>query len=191
METSKPAPRRDDERHLHDGNGALDQQLMETEAELRALAGSALREWRSVSPAQTTSLIHDAYVRLAQRGVRFQDRNHFLRTAAIAMRCILVDRARRAAALKRGGDRVAVSLTDDLATAPRGSRDPGDLLSIDRALDSLRGFDERKCRLVELRFFAGLTMEDAAEALGVSLATAKREWAVARAWLAREIEPRG
>ncbi len=163
---------------------------METESELRALAGSALREWRSVSPAQTTSLIHDAYLRLANRGVRFQDRNHFLRTAAVAMRCILVDRARRAAALKRGGDRVAVGLTDDLTCAPTAATNSEELLAIDRALDLLREFDERKCRLVELRFFAGLTMEDAAEALGVSLATAKREWAVARAWLAREIERR-
>jgi RNA polymerase sigma factor (TIGR02999 family) len=111
-------------------------------------------------------------------------RGHFFAAAAEAMRRILVERARRMQALRRGGDRNRLDLDPDQLTAPQRSND---LLALDEALDQLAKKDVRKAELVKLRYFAGLTMEQAAEALGISLATAHRDWKYARAWLHRSI----
>lgn len=151
--------------------------------ELRELAETVLQRCRPFDSAQTTSLIHDAYLRLADRSVRFRDRAHFLCTAARAMRFVLVDRARRGGAAKRGGGRTALALDD----TPAPAIDNTLMLTVDEALDRLASFDERKSRIVELRFFGGLSVEEAGDVLGVSAATIKREWTLARAWLSREI----
>jgi RNA polymerase sigma factor (TIGR02999 family) len=122
-------------------------------------------------------------VRLAQRGLHFRDRGHFLCLAARAMRLVLIDRARRMGAVKRGGGQAPVALDDAVAAAADGP----DLLALDEALAKLATFDERKSRVVELRFFGGLSIEETAEVLAISPATVKREWTLARAWLFREI----
>ncbi len=150
--------------------------------ELRALAQAIVRQRRPIS-TQTTSLIHDAYLRLTHRGLQFNDRSHFLCIAAKAMRCALVDRARRESAAKRGGGQVAMSIDDVVAPAV----DAETMLAVDEAMSRLAAFDARKARIVELRFFGGLTVEEAAEATGLSPATIKREWSLARAWLHREL----
>jgi RNA polymerase sigma factor (TIGR02999 family) len=147
------------------------------------LAGAVLQRSRPVDSTRTTSLINDAYVRIAKRGLQFRDRSHFLCLAAKAMRCVLIDRARRAGAVKRGSGRTTVTLDDDLAPAVDGP----ELLAIDDALARLAQFDDRKSRIVELRFFGGLSVEETAEAVALSPATVKREWTLARAWLYREL----
>lgn len=161
----------------------LDDLLPAVYDELHALAGAVLQRCRTIDPTRTTSLIQDAYVRLAKRGLRFRDRLHFLRLAARAMRRVLIDRARNAAALKRGGGQAATILHDEIIPA-NGSID---LLSLEAALNRLAEFDPRKSRIVELRFFGRLSIEETGEALGLSPATVKREWTLARAWLYREM----
>jgi RNA polymerase sigma-70 factor, ECF subfamily len=151
--------------------------------ELHALAGAVLKRNRIVDSMCTTSLIQDVYVRLANRGLTFRDQSHFLCLAARAMRMVLIDRARRGGAAKRGGGDLIVPMNDEItarATSP-------DLLAVDEALNRLAAFDERKSRIVELRFFGGLSVEETAQALEISPATVKREWTLARAWLLREI----
>lgn len=133
---------------------------------------------------QTTDLVHEAYLRLAgQQRVSWKNRGHFLAVAAQAMRRVLVDHARRRNAAKRGKGADA-SPFDSIALAMESS---ADLVDIDTALDRLARLDAREARVVELRFFAGLTMPEVARALGVSVATVEREWAAARAWLRREL----
>ncbi len=152
--------------------------------ELRTLARELLRRYRAGGP-QATSIVHEAYARLAiGDGVPFADAGEFLRTATRAMRFVLVDRLRRETALKRGGRRAREEL-DSRVCADR--RDGPDLLAIDELLTQLAAVDQRKALLVELRFFGGVSFSEAAAALGVSLATAKREWALARAWMFREL----
>lgn len=163
--------------------GGMDDLLPTVYEELHALAAAVLQRSRTIDPTSTTSLIQDAYVRLANRGLRFRDRLHFLRLAAQAMRRLLIDRARNATAIKRGGGRPARPLDDDII-ATNGS---ADLLAVEQALTKLATFDRRKARVVELRFFGRLSVEETAEALGLSPATIKREWTLARAWLYREI----
>jgi RNA polymerase sigma factor (TIGR02999 family) len=163
--------------------GGMDELLPTVYEELHALAAAVLQRSRTIDPTSTTSLIQDAYVRLANRGLRFRDRYHFLRLAAQAMRRLLIDRARNATAIKRGGGRSARPLDDDII-AVDGSTD---LLAVERALSELATFDRRKARIVELRFFGRLSVEETAEALGLSAATVKREWTLARAWLYREV----
>jgi RNA polymerase sigma factor (TIGR02999 family) len=132
-------------------------------------------------------LIHEAYLKLAdQPGGRWKDRTHFLAVAATAMRQILVDHARGRVAARRGGGRQRITL--DEAVLPSTDRDV-DLLALDQALERLAGLDERKARVIELRFFAGLSVEETAAALGVSPITIKRDWSMARAWIERELEP--
>lgn len=152
--------------------------------ELRELAEGILQYARPVDHTCTSSLINDVYVRLARQGTQFKDRAHFLCLASRAMRCILVDRARRSCAAKRGGGQIKVSLDDSIAVAP----DAPDLLAVEDALTRLAGFDERKSRIIELRFFGGLSLAETAETLGLSPATVKREWTLARAWLYREMQ---
>lgn len=168
----------------HDGRkDALDDLLVAVYQELRQLAQHNLRGERSDHTLQTTALVHEAYLRLLdQQGVAWQSRAHFFGIASRLMRRILVDYARRRRSAKRDGG-ARVPLEDDLVAV----EDPADLELLDRALVDLEALDPKQARLIELRFFGGLTIAQAAEALGVSPATAKREWRVAKAWLARQL----
>ena len=154
--------------------------------ELRRLASSQLRRERRQHTLQTTGLVHEAYLRLAgQPKLSWENWSEFRAIAATTMRRILVEYARARRAQKRGGSHIAVSLDDDLAVTGSNTVD---IEAIDEALNRLASFDAQQARLVEFRFFAGMTIEETAAALGISPATVKREWAVARAWLRRELE---
>jgi len=169
---------------------ALDRLLPAVYAELRRQARRALRREGAGHTLQPTALVHEAYLRLVDnRQARWENRNHFFAVAAQAMRRILVDHARARRRAKRGGGGVALTLSDadtpdGLAGAAAAGVDPIDL---DDALTRFAAVDPAKARLVELRYFAGLSVPEAAEVLGVSRATAGREWAVARGWLRREL----
>jgi RNA polymerase sigma-70 factor (ECF subfamily) len=157
--------------------------------ELRRLANHYLRQERSDHTLQPTALVHEAYLKLIdQSRVDWQNRAHFFGVAAQSMRRILVDHARSHRASKRGG--VQQKLTLDEAVDYSQPRDI-DLLALDDALNLLAKLDERQSRVVELRFFGGLTIEETAEALGVSPATVKVDWSMAKAWLRREISRTG
>ena len=163
---------------------ALERLMPLVYGELRKLAASYLRRERSDHTLQPTALVHEAYLRLVdQRGVDWHNRAHFFGIAARMMRRILVDHARRRQAAKRDGAAYRISGSRDLVEA---ERDP-DLLALNRALDGLEALDPRQARIIELRFFGGLTVEETAEVVGISTATVKREWQTARAWLAREL----
>jgi len=154
--------------------------------ELRRLAGRYLRRERPGHTLQTDALVHEAYVRLVdQTQVQWQNRAHFFGLAATAMRRILVEHARARQAEKRGGGVPRLAFNDAL---PGSSARGTDLIALDEALSRLAQLDLRKSRLVELRFFAGLSLEEAADALAISRATVKREWNSAKAWLYREIK---
>lgn len=133
---------------------------------------------------QTTELVHEAYLRLAGSDVSWENRAHFFGIAARSMRQILVAQARTRNAEKRGGGFTRVSLAEDVLLS---DPEDGRLLALDEALTRLAAFDERLTRIIELRFFTGLSIEETAEALQLSAATIKREWAVAKAWLHREV----
>ncbi len=155
--------------------------------ELRRLAARYLSRERAGVTLQPTGLVHEAYLRLARQDrARFNDRAHFFRLAAQTMRRILVDRYRGRRAQKRGADPVRITLSD------AGVCDPGasvDLLALHDALERLALLDEQQAMIVQLRFFAGLTVEETAEALGISTPTVKRDWAMARAWLVVTLGP--
>jgi RNA polymerase sigma factor (TIGR02999 family) len=152
--------------------------------ELHRLASGCLRGERQGHTLQTTALINEAYMRLAgQTPGSIENRVHFLGVAAHVMRQILVDHARSQAAAKRDGG-ARVELDDSLLPAPMVDFD---LLSLDRALNELARLDPEQCRIVELRFFGGLSVEETAAVIGSSPATVKREWATARAWLTRAL----
>jgi RNA polymerase sigma factor (TIGR02999 family) len=154
--------------------------------ELRRLAAERLARERPGQTLQATALVHEAYVRLvdADRPQHWNSRGHFFAAAAEAMRRILVEQARRKQAEKHGGDRLRVDLPEDLA-APAARSD--DLIALDEALSRLECHDPAAARLVKLRYFAGLSHQDAAEVLGVSRGAADRLWALARAWLFRQL----
>jgi RNA polymerase sigma-70 factor (ECF subfamily) len=155
--------------------------------ELRRLAAHYLRSERPGQTLQPTALVHEAYLRLLKdRPDRWQNRAHFCAIAAHLMRQILIERARARAALKRGGGQPRVTFDESLPAAAAGR--PIDLLAIDAALERLAALDADQARIVELRFFGGLTIEETAEAMQSSPATVKRHWALARAWLARELD---
>jgi RNA polymerase sigma factor (TIGR02999 family) len=156
--------------------------------ELHAIASRHLgREWRS-DRLQTTVVVNEAYLRLfGQRAVDWQDRGHFFAIAAQMMRRILVDHARRALREKHGGRAVHLELNDAMAQAAPVAVDTVDTLALDRALQKLEALDPDQAKIVELRFFGGLTVEETAAATGVSPATVKREWALAKGWLYREL----
>ena len=149
--------------------------------ELKVIAARYMaHEWRK-GTLQTTGLVNEAYMKLVdQRHVDWQNRAHFFAIAAQVMRRILLDDARRRLRTKRGGDAVEVPVDGIAVAAPEGDPDPVDVIAVDRALRSLEQFDPDQAKLVELRFFGGLTVEEAAAVLGVSPRTVKREWAVAR-----------
>jgi RNA polymerase sigma factor (TIGR02999 family) len=153
--------------------------------ELRRLAAQYLSRERSDHTLQPTALVHEAFLRLVdQTQATWQDRAHFFRTAARAMRRILVDHARAHSADKRGGLARRLSL-EEAAIEP--AERATDLLALDEALQSLAKMDERKARVVELRFFGGLSVDETAEVLDVHRATVLRDWEVAKLWLYREI----
>jgi RNA polymerase sigma factor (TIGR02999 family) len=153
--------------------------------QLRALAESYLRQERPDHTLQATALVHEAYVRLVrQEEVEWQSRAHFFAVAAQAIRRILVDHARGRQRAKRGGDRQRVRLEEDIALAK--GRDL-DLLALDEAMEKLATLHERQARIVELRFFGGLSLKDVAKFLGISPRTVDGDWSMARAWLKREL----
>jgi RNA polymerase sigma factor (TIGR02999 family) len=154
-------------------------------AELHSLAHRQVRRARPGATLNTTALVHEAYLKLA-KSAGVSEREHFFALAARAMRQVLVDHARERAAQKRGGGQVPVTLHEDVAAVPA---DAAELLAIDGALTALQGIDERLARVVELRFFAGLSVEETAEALATSTATVKRDWRAARAFLLTHLDP--
>jgi RNA polymerase sigma factor (TIGR02999 family) len=165
---------------------AADQLLPLVYDELRRLAAQKMATERAGHTLQATALVHEAYVRLVNRETpqQWDGRRHFFAAAAEAMRRILVEKARQKQSLRRGGQHQHFSIgeTDLQAPEPRE-----DILALDEALQRLAAKDSRKARIVELRYFVGLTITEAADALGVSSATAERDWAYARAWLYREM----
>jgi RNA polymerase sigma factor (TIGR02999 family) len=166
--------------------GALDKLIPLVYGELRQIAAGVLRRERPDHTLQPTALVHEAYLRLIdQRNVNWQNRAHFFAIAAQAMRRIIVDHARRHNAVKRGGDNLRVEL--DEAQSQPGPLDV-DVLKLDDALTALAAFDPQQSRIVELRFFGGLSIEETAEVIGISPATVKRDWSMAKAWLHREME---
>jgi len=173
-----------------DGDAAaLDVLAPLVERELHRLAVGYMSRERSGHVLQPTALVNEAYLRLIDwKHVRWQSRAHFFGVAAQLMRRVLVDLARQHRREKRGGGALTVALTDvgDLASSR-----PADLVAIDDALRDLERLDERQSRVVELRFFGGLTHEETAHVLGVSVGTVRRDWSLAQAWLYRELVGRG
>jgi RNA polymerase sigma-70 factor, ECF subfamily len=156
------------------------------EAELRRLARAYMARERRGHTLQTTALINEAFLRLVEaKGLRWQDRAHFIGISARLMRRVLVDHARARGYRKRGGGAQRVTLDEAAAISPALDLD---LLALDRALDALATVDARKSRVIELRFFGGLSVEETAEVLHVSTDTIKRDWRLAKLWLVRELE---
>jgi RNA polymerase sigma factor (TIGR02999 family) len=156
--------------------------------ELRRLAASYLRRERLGQTLQATALVHEAYVRLiAEKAQNWHNRTHFLAIAALSMRQILVQRARARNAAKRGSDPDRITIDEQLLPAESAGPDAIDLLALDAALDRLAALNERQAKVVELRYFGGLDVDEAAAALNISPATVKRDWTLARAWLKREL----
>lgn len=156
--------------------------------ELRDLASAQLRREKPGHTLQPTALVHEAFLKLAgQERAHFESRSHFLAIAATAMRRVLVHHAEKRGSQKRGGGRAreATGALDAVVAPDAG--EPVDLLALDEALTRLAALDERKAKVVELRYFAGLSVEEVAEAQGSSPATVKRDWEFARAWLLREL----
>ena len=169
-------------------DGAASKLMPVVYAELRRLAGSYMRRERSDHTLQATALVHEAYLKLIeQRAVNWQSRAHFFGVAAQLMRRILIDYARGHTRDKRGGEQKKVSLDEVLLFSEQQS---DKLLAVDDSLNLLAKMDPRQARVVELRFFAGLSVEEAAEALGVSPKTVKRDWSVAKAWLYADLKER-
>lgn len=168
------------------GNRAAVDELMPlVYRELKRIAGAQSGRERAGHTLQATALVHEAYLKLVdQRGVAWQNRAHFFGVSAQAMRRILLDYAKSRGRLKRGGDVRRTSFDEALIVAEDRA---SDLLVIDEALTRLEQLDPRQAKVVELRFFGGLSVEETAEVLGVSAPTVKREWAMAKAWLHREL----
>ena len=174
-------------REWNSGNPqALDNLLPLVYDELHRQARNYLRKERPGHTLQTTALINEVYLKLVdRRDVSWENRSHFFAVAAVAMRRILVDYARAKHSEKRGGDNIKLSLADAMSVAtPENSVD---LIALDEALTRLGERDERQVRVVELKYFSGLSLEETAEALGTSRATVARDWEMARAWLHREL----
>jgi RNA polymerase sigma factor (TIGR02999 family) len=189
MSDARPAP--DEFARLLDAASAGKREALEALLpfvydELHRLATAYMRRERPGQTLQATALVHEAYLRLlGERHTRWENRAHFCAIAAGSMRQILVERARARGRLKRAGDQHRITLSDAIP-AP-ASPDVVDVEALDEALTRLAAMDAALARLVELRFFGGLSIEETAEALGVSPATVKRSWTTARAWLRREL----
>lgn len=172
-------------REWHDGEpGALERLVPVVHAELRRIAGASLSRERPNHTLQPTALVHEAYLRLVnQRNLRFQNRAHFFAIAARLMRRILVDHARRRLAARR--DR-GLTVTLDEST-PAREPEQADLLALNQAMNRLADIDPRQSQIVELRYFGGLSVVETGDVLGLSPATVKREWRLARLWLFQEL----
>jgi RNA polymerase sigma factor (TIGR02999 family) len=167
--------------------GALDRLVPLVYDELRRLAHFYMHGERARHTLQTTALVNEVYVRLAGiKGLQWRDRAHFFAMAGTLMRRVLVDYARRQKRGKRGGGVAVTSLEGHAVTAAPSV----DIVALDEALQRLAAVDPQQCRIVELRFFGGLSIEETAEALGISPATVKRDWTTARAWLHHELTTR-
>ena len=165
---------------------ALDQLLPLVHAELHSLARRMMSRESPGHTWQTTDLVHEAYLRLAgPQQTEWQDRAHFFAVASQVMRHLLVDHARARQLNKHGAGAQRVALEDTAVAAPERS---AELLALDEALNRLAGFDAQKSRIVELRYFGGLTVEEVAEVLGIAAITVKREWARAKLWLQQEMQ---
>ena len=163
---------------------ALDRLVPLLYDDLRQVARRHLRRERPGHSLQATALVHEVFLRLVDMDrMTVKSRTHFFALSARLMRQILVDHARRQQADKRGGGATLISLNEAAGAAAPASTPSVDVLALDEALDALSSFDDRQCRVVELRFFAGLNIPEAADALGVSTATVERDWAMAKAWL--------
>lgn len=171
---------------LRAGNSDAEARLLElVYPQLRKIATRHLRRERTGHTLQPTALVNEAYLQLAgQREKDWQNRSHFYAVAAQSMRRILVDYARTKKAIKRDGSRQQVELTDALVISDDRL---DEILSVDEALGRLAAFDPRRCRVVEMRFFGGMSEAEVADALGVSVRTVKRDWNVAKAWLHGEL----
>ena len=187
METPAPGAVTELLRAWSDGDDAALEQLVPlVETELRRLARGYMGRERRGHTLQATALVNEAFLRLTDaRQVRWHDRAHFLGISARLMRRILVDHARRRGYRKRGGEAQRVTLHEDLVTTSDAAFD---VIALDRALDALARVDPRKSRIVELRFFGGLSVEETAKLLDVSPDTVKRDWRLAKLWLLRELE---
>jgi len=164
---------------------ALDRLAQTVQGELRQIAHRALSRQPRGQTLQTADLVNEAYLRLlGQSDIDWQNRAHFYAVAARVMRFVLVDRARAKSYAKRGGGGTPISLDEAMVVTPER---PDDLLALDEALERLAQIDEQKSRIVEMRYFAGMSVEEVAEALGIAAITVKREWARAKAWLYREL----
>lgn len=172
---------------INEGDGKAPEELLPlVYGELRKLAHSYLQNERSDHTLQATALVHEAYIRLVDwENVSWHNRAHFFAVAAQIMRKILVDHAREKRAQKRDfGQKLSL---DEAVSLPNQKSREIDLIALDEALEKLNEFDKTQSKIVELRFFGGLTIEETAHALDISPATVKREWMVARTWLFREI----
>ena len=172
---------------VRDGEQAAQAEFADAiSGELRRLARRFMRQERLDHTLQPTALVHEAYLRLfPDQPADWEDRSHFLRCAARAMRQILIDHARRRNRDKRGGDRNRVPLDSGVAFV--SDQQPGILLALDEALTRLEEFDPRQAEIVELLYFSGMTQPEVAKALGISPRTINREWRLARAWLRDEV----
>jgi RNA polymerase sigma factor (TIGR02999 family) len=177
-------------------NAKADELMPQVYDELRRLAANYLRRERPGQTLQATALVHEAFLRLSkEKNQPWKNRTHFLAIAALSMRQILVQRARARNADKRGGGAEKISLDEPVIadqaamSRSRAQREGGgvDVLALDAALDKLAALDPQQAKIVELRYFGGMTVEEVAESLGVSPATVKRHWTVARAWLHQEL----
>ncbi|HEY6246589.1 MAG TPA: sigma-70 family RNA polymerase sigma factor [Pyrinomonadaceae bacterium] len=170
----------------HGDKAALDKLMPLVDEELRRLAHRYMSRERAGHTLQTTALVNEAFVRLINRGkVDWQNRAHFFGLAAQLMRTILVDHARSHACAKRGGGADKLELDEELVVSQQRA---SEVLALDDALKELAVIDPEQSRIVELRFFGGLTVEETAEVLHISPATVKREWSTAKAWLYRELK---
>jgi RNA polymerase sigma factor (TIGR02999 family) len=169
-------------------HAALDELLPAIQPELRRIARRHMAGERRGHVLQPTALVNEAYLRLASKDIPWQGRAHFFAVAAQVMRHVLVDYARERARAKRGGGAFRISLSDaDHLAMPR----PPDVVALDDALNALERFDRRKSKVIELRFFGGLSLQETADVLRVSVGTIRRDWSLARAWLYRELGDTG
>jgi RNA polymerase sigma factor (TIGR02999 family) len=173
--------------HAAGNPGALEQVLPLVYDELRVIARARLRREHGGHTLAPTELVHEAFLKLMPARVAWNDRTHFYAIASRAMRNVLIDHAMRRGAAKRGGGAAAITLPDDAAAAGSDQESVEELIALGEALSRLEQIDARQARVVECRFFGGLSIDETAEALGISPATVSRDWTFARAWLHHEM----
>jgi RNA polymerase sigma-70 factor (ECF subfamily) len=174
------------ERHQSGEKNLREPILTAIYAELRRLAGHYMAAERPGHTLQPTAIVHETWMRFASQEAVAKNKAHFMALAAGVMKEVLIDHARKKLSAKRGGNDGVISFDDSMGIADSG---PAELLELCDTIEKLRALDKRHAELVELRVFGGLSFEEAAQELGVSLATVKRDWLLARAWLIRELKP--